>query len=56
MADHKIIQLQEPSSSEHDEFVLELQRLLACYQLASPDDRNVVWSVLNKYAPLINDL
>lgn len=56
MTDNKIIQLQEPSSNERNEFVLELQRLLACYQLASPDDRNVVWAALNKYAPLINDL
>lgn len=33
-----------------EEFKLELQRLLACYQLASYDDRRVVWAVLNKYA------
>jgi hypothetical protein len=33
-----------------EEFKLELQRLLACYQLASHDDRRVVWAVLNKYA------
>lgn len=33
-----------------DPHVLELQRLLACYQLASRDDKNVVWAALNKYA------
>ena len=38
---------------DEDEEVLELQRLLACYQIASPDDRKVVWAVLNKYAPRI---
>ena len=47
-----IIKLYEPSSkgndSERDAYVQELQRLLACYQLASSDDRNVVWAVLNK--------
>lgn len=35
---------------EHDEAVLELQRLLACYQIASADDKKVVWAALNKYA------
>lgn len=43
---------------EHDkdreETVKELQRLLACYQLASFDDRRVVWAVLNKYASQID--
>ncbi len=38
---------------ERQELLDELQRLLACYQLASRDDRNVVWAALNKYAPLI---
>ena len=55
-----IIQLYEPSSkgndSERDAYVQELQRLLACYQLASSDDKNVVWAVLNKYAPHINTI
>lgn len=53
-----IIKLYEPSSkgndSERDAYVQELQRLLACYQLASSDDKNVVWAVLNKYAPGIS--
>lgn len=30
----------------------EIQRLVLCYQAASPDDRRVVWAALNKYAPL----
>lgn len=36
--------------NEHDALVLELRRLLECYQLASQDDKNVVWAALNKYA------
>jgi len=55
-----IIKLYEPSSkgndSERDAYVQELQRLLACYQLARSDDRNVVWAVLNKYAPHIDTI
>ena len=43
-----IIKLYEPSSkgndSERDAYVQELQRLLACYQLSSSDDKNVVWA------------
>jgi hypothetical protein len=39
--------------SEFEEDALELQRLLACYQVASPDDKKVVWAVLNKYAPFV---
>lgn len=35
---------------------LEVRRLAACYQLAEPADRRVVWAVLNKYAPLIEDI
>ena len=45
------IQPQAPLVPEKDAFVLELQRLLACYQLA--DQRDIVWSVLNKYVPHI---
>ena len=41
---------------EKDDMILELQRLVACYQEASRDDRNVVWAVLNKYAPIIDGL
>ena len=41
---------------EYDEIVLEYERLLKCYQLASWDDRNVIWAVLNKYAPLIDEI
>ena len=34
--------------NRREETVAELQRLLACYQIASFDDRKVVWAVLNK--------
>ena len=44
---------QTPDVPEHDAFVLELQRLLACYQLASKEDRQIVWAALNKYVPHI---
>lgn len=40
--------------SEKDDFVKELERLIACYQLASFDDQKIVWAVLNKYAAYIN--
>ena len=30
---------------------LEIQRLVLCYQFASPADKRVVWAALNKYAP-----
>lgn len=43
-ADHR------DQTADHEEAVLELQRLLACYQLASMDDKRVVWAALNKYA------
>lgn len=42
------------SHADDDSYVLELQRLLMCYQVASRDDRNVVWAALNKYAPQID--
>ena len=38
------------NSNGKEDFVKELERLLACYQIASFDDRKVVWAVLNKYA------
>lgn len=40
--------------NEKEEFILELQRLLACYQLASCDDKKVIWAVLNKYAAMVD--
>lgn len=49
-----MIDLLKNPDSDQDAFVLELQRLLMCYQVASPDDRNVVWAVLNKYASKID--
>lgn len=42
--------------AEREAFVLELQRLLACYQIASRDDRNVVWAAMNKYLPRISSM
>lgn len=42
-----------PHDSKQDPFVLELQQLLACYQLATKQDREIVWSALNKYMPNI---
>lgn len=35
---------------------LEIQRLVACYQFASPADKRVVWAVLDKYAPCADGL
>ncbi len=45
---------EQQTSLEQEAFILELQRLLSCYQLASAPDKNVVWAVLNKYAPQID--
>ena len=39
---------------ERQEQIEELQRLLAAYQVASRDDKNVVWAALNKYMPYVN--
>lgn len=47
------IQPESPVVPKKDAFYLELQRLLACYQLADQRDREIVWSVLNKYVPQI---
>lgn len=43
-------------SKERQELMQELDTLLMCYQVASDDDKAVVWAVLNKYAPLVADL
>ena len=48
----RTIRILESANSEREELVLELQRLLSCYQMATADDKKVVWAVLNKYAPL----
>lgn len=42
------------NNSDNTDFVRELERLIACYQLASVDDQKVVWAVLNKYAAYIS--
>ena len=41
---------------ESEEDRLEIERLIACYQTASRDDKNVVWAALNKYAPKIDKI
>ena len=40
---------QSPIIPEVHAFVLELHRLLACYQLATVEERKLVWGILNKY-------
>ena len=47
------VSTQSPHNSKQDPFVLELQQLLACYQLATKQDREIVWSALKKYMPNI---
>lgn len=50
MAESKIRVINTSSrAQEREESIQELQRLLACYQIASMDDKKVVWAVLNKY-------
>ncbi len=51
-----LVELLNCSPDEQDSRVVELQRLLACYQVASRDDRNVVWAALNKYAGQIDKI
>lgn len=53
MTEHLTIIPQEPQIPDQDALVLELQRLLACYQLAEIQDRKIVWSALNKYVHLL---
>lgn len=51
-----MIELLNNPAGDQDAYVMELQRLLMCYQVASPDDRNVVWAALNKYASKIDHI
>jgi len=51
-----VIELLLHRDEDQETFVFELQRLLQCYQLASRDDRNVVWAALNKYAAEIDKI
>ncbi len=53
MSERVTVTPQEPAVPEQDAFILELQRLLACYQLATKEDRQIVWAALNKYVPHI---
>ena len=50
----RILPTKHETDTDREETIKELQRLLACYQLASFDDRKVVWAVLNKYASRID--
>lgn len=52
----RTIRILESANSEREELVLELQRLLSCYQMTTADDKKVVWAVLNKYAPYIESI
>ena len=51
-----MIDLLNNPAGDQDTYVMELQRLLMCYQVASADDRNVVWTALNKYASKIDKI
>ena len=44
----------DPEDQARRDMVEELERLITCYQIASRDDKNVVWAALNKYMPQIN--
>lgn len=44
----------DPEDQARREMVDELERLITCYQVASRDDKNVVWAALNKYIPTLN--
>lgn len=46
--------LSSKNNPTKEDLINEIQRLAACYQIASRDDKNVVWAALNKYLPLIN--
>ena len=48
-----LVSPQKPAIPQQDALILELNRLLACYQPASQEDREIVWSVLNKYVDKI---
>ena len=53
MQEHAKREPQDPIIPKDDALLLELNRLLACYQLATSDERREIWGVLNKYVPLI---
>lgn len=56
MQDKKTPMIDLLEKHSDDPYVLELQRLLLCYQQASRDDRNVVWAALNKYSSQIDSI
>ena len=49
--EHEIIEELNRLRPDERREVLELERLMACYQAASAEDRRVVWAVLSRYAP-----
>ena len=49
MKQHTVL-LQQQYNQDKENYVRELQKLLACYQLASLEDRKVVWAALDKYS------
>lgn len=51
-----VLELLLKRDEDPETFVFELQRLLMCYQVASREDRNVVWAALNKYAAQVDKI
>lgn len=49
MQEYAKLEPQDPIIPKDDALLLELNRLLACYQLATSDERREIWGVLNKY-------
>ena len=54
MSEDYVVGREESEETERQAFMLELQRLVSCYQIASRDDKNVVWAALNKYMPSLS--
>ena len=43
-----LVSPQKPAIPQQDALILELNRLLACYQLASQEDREIVCKYVDK--------
>lgn len=50
------VRLQKHHDQDKENYVRELQKLLACYQLATPEDKKVVWAALDKYIHHVNQI
>ena len=50
------ISIEFEATDEDFESELELKRFSECYRIASYDDKKVIWAVLNKYVPFINEI